>query len=204
LNEGVTEVTRDEFVKVIVHWITQHDMQKIAASIGFRLPRFFKKNMGDFQYELMCLLVAIASTATKNYLSDKPNLSKRIIDEVFYLLYDLSFPSSSVNYDSNKLPWIIYTQQKCDDYIEKCKHWDSNSIPSMASLFIKSLKKISNPLEAHVFLTTYIYAHLDSLSGALDSYRIINAKNEEIFASHKFDYDIDDDDTNDETYDVDD
>ena len=108
-----------------------------------------------------------------------------------------------MNYDHNKLPWVLHTRRKCDDYIEKCQPFDSNSIPSMASLFIKNLHKISKPFEARVFLTTYIYGHYCSFPDALISYKIISAENEEILARNEFDYTIDDI-INDETYGADD
>lgn len=188
--EEVTEVTKDEFVKVIVYMITQiqlepNNMEHIANSIGYSFSRLFKKKFWIFQYELICLFVALATIATKEHLTDQPNLLKKIVDEVYLLLYEICFPSSTDPF--HKLEWWSHTKEKSNKYIDKCQPWNSNSMSLMADMFIENLPKLRNKLSARVYLSTYIQSSYFSLQEALDSYKIINAEHEEILAKNEYD-----------------
>ncbi len=188
--EEVTEVTKDEFVKVIVYMITQiqlepNNLKHIADSIGYSYSRLFRKKFRIFQFELICLFGALATIATEEHLTDKPNLLRKIFEEVYFLLYEIGFPSSTE--PSHKFEWWLYTTGKSDKYIDKCQPWTSNSMSLMADMFIENFPKLRNKLFARAFLSAYIQSSYLSFQEALDSYKIINAENEEILAKNEYD-----------------
>ena len=179
-NGNAIEVTENEFAKVIVYSITQiqlepNNMQNIANNIGFSFPKLFKRKFWIFQYELICLFLAIAQIATKEYLNDKPDSFESIIRDVFDLLYKISFDDSSDNW-KHQCAWTIKTGEKCDEYIDLVQPWDSNSIPLMAHVFLKNIPKIQKPLEARIFMSTYIQDSYFSFSDALNSYKLMGAE----------------------------
>jgi len=173
----VMNVTKDQFAKAVAYWITQvmlepGNMKTIANNIGYSYSKIFKKRLLIFQYELICLFLAISETVLTDLFIDKNDLKNSIIDKVYDILYEVCFQYSKDN--KNRHEWISFTQKRCEKYIDKMSPWTPESSSLVADDFMDNLTDFVNLFSARVSLTIYIQSWYQSFQNAIESYKIVS------------------------------